>query len=170
MQLFIARTTLDPQIRAVDKSVIETRRVNGGCCVNQACRNDGRGIGPLPGSGKAYGTRAGSILMMPCGTSSLWLVPSPDLSTRASVWSLLWGEQQELTQQWLNSPSAASNQPCQRTCGAVESAGGQLWSTLRRLSYSRGVYRAGSTGTLLHPVKTASCLTPLACQLMYWHL
>ncbi|MCU6262934.1 virulence factor SrfC family protein, partial [Escherichia coli] len=24
------------------------------------------------------------------------------LSTRASVWSLLWGEQQELTQQWLN--------------------------------------------------------------------
>jgi len=29
------------------------------------------------------------------------LVPSLDLSTRASVWSLLWGEQQELTQQWL---------------------------------------------------------------------
>jgi hypothetical protein len=28
-------------------------------------------------------------------------VPSLDLSTRASVWSLLWGEQQELTQQWL---------------------------------------------------------------------
>jgi len=29
------------------------------------------------------------------------LLPSLDLSTRASVWSLLWGEQQELTQQWL---------------------------------------------------------------------
>ncbi len=37
---------------------------------------------------------------------SLWyqfatLIPSLDLRARASAWSLLWGEQQELTQQWL---------------------------------------------------------------------
>lgn len=29
------------------------------------------------------------------------LLPALDLSTRASAWSLLWGEQQELTRQWL---------------------------------------------------------------------
>ena len=29
------------------------------------------------------------------------MLPTVDLSTRASAWSLLWGEQPELTQQWL---------------------------------------------------------------------
>ena len=44
MQLFIARTTLDPQIRAVDKSVIEARReVAGAASTAERAGNDGAG-------------------------------------------------------------------------------------------------------------------------------
>lgn len=103
VQLFIARTALHPQIHAVDKSVIETRLEKW------------RGLRQpqsVPGiTAQEVGTIARFWQNVVPGAKqqiddALWhqfarLIPSLDLSTRASVWSLLWGEQQELTQQWL---------------------------------------------------------------------
>ena len=103
VQLFIARTTLHPQIRAVDKAVIETRLEKW------------RGLRQPQGVPGITAQEVGAIARFWQSTvpgakqqidDALWhqfalLVPSLDLSTRASVWSLLWGEQQELTQQWL---------------------------------------------------------------------
>ncbi|HED6271250.1 TPA: virulence effector SrfC [Enterobacter sichuanensis] len=104
VQLFITRTTLHPQIRAVDKAVIETRLEKW------------RGLRQPQGVPGITAQEVGTIARFWQSTvpaakqqidDALWhefaqLVPSLDLSTRASVWSLLWGEQQELTQQWLN--------------------------------------------------------------------
>ena len=103
VQLFIARTTLDPQIRAVDKLVIEARLEKW-----RALRQPQS----VPGmTAREVATIARFWQSVVPGAKqhiddALWhqfalLVPSLDLSTRASVWSLLWGEQQELTQQWL---------------------------------------------------------------------
>ncbi|MBT1726540.1 virulence factor SrfC family protein [Enterobacter quasimori] len=103
VQLFIARTTLHPQIRPVDKSVIETRLEKW------------RALRQPQGVPGITAQEVGAIARywqstVPGGKQhmddALWhqfalLIPSLDLSTRASVWSLLWGEQQELTQQWL---------------------------------------------------------------------
>ncbi|WP_449507708.1 virulence factor SrfC family protein [Enterobacter ludwigii] len=103
VQLFIARTTLQPEIRAVDKAVIETRLEKW------------RGLRQPQGVPGITAQDVGAIARfwqssVPAAKQqiddALWhqfaqLVPSLDLSTRASVWSLLWGEQQELTQQWL---------------------------------------------------------------------
>lgn len=103
VQLFIARTTLHPQIRPVEKSVIETRLEKW------------RALRQPQGVPGIASQEVGAIARFWQGTvpvakqqidDALWhqfalLVPSLDLSTRASVWSLLWGEQQELTQQWL---------------------------------------------------------------------
>ncbi|PNF11035.1 virulence effector SrfC [Enterobacter cancerogenus] len=103
VQLFIARTLLHPQIRPVEKSVIEARLEKW-----RALRQP-QGV---PGmSAQEVGAIARFWQNAVPGAKqqiddALWhqiatLVPSLDLSTRASVWSLLWGEQQELTQQWL---------------------------------------------------------------------
>ncbi|HAV1647681.1 TPA: virulence effector SrfC [Enterobacter hormaechei subsp. steigerwaltii] len=103
VQLFITRTTLDPQIRAVDKLVIEARLEKW-----RALRQPQS----VPGmTAREVATIARFWQSVVPGAKqhiddALWhqfalLVPSLDLSTRASVWSLLWGEQQELTQQWL---------------------------------------------------------------------
>ncbi|MGS2872954.1 virulence factor SrfC family protein [Enterobacter huaxiensis] len=103
VQLFIARTTLHPQIRPVEKSVIETRLEKW------------RALRQPQGVPGIASQEVGAIARfwqhsVPVAKQqiddALWhqfalLVPSLDLSTRASVWSLLWGEQQELTQQWL---------------------------------------------------------------------
>ncbi|QLR43295.1 virulence effector SrfC [Enterobacter sp. RHBSTW-00994] len=103
VQLFIARTALHPQIRPVDKSVIETRLEKW------------RALRQPQGVPGMTSEEVGAIARFWQSTvpgakqqidDALWhqfalLVPSLDLSTRASVWSLLWGEQQELTQQWL---------------------------------------------------------------------
>ncbi|WP_370971920.1 virulence factor SrfC family protein [Enterobacter wuhouensis] len=103
VQLFIARTTLHPQIRSVDKAVIEARLEKW------------RGLRQPQGVPGITAQDVGAIARFWQSTvpgakqqidDALWhqfalLVPSLDLSTRASVWSLLWGEQQELTQQWL---------------------------------------------------------------------
>ena len=92
-----------PQIRAVDKAVIETRLEKW------------RGLRQPQGVPGITAQEVGAIARFWQSTvpaakqqidDALWhefarLVPSLDLSTRASVWSLLWGEQQELTQQWL---------------------------------------------------------------------
>lgn len=104
VQLFIARTTLHPQFRPVDKAVIEARL------------DKWRGLRQPQGVPGITAQEVGTIARFWQNTipgakqhidDALWhqfalLVPSLDLSTRASVWSLLWGEQQELTQQWLD--------------------------------------------------------------------
>jgi hypothetical protein len=103
VQLFIARTTLHTLIRPVEKSVIEARVEKWG-----ALRQP-QGVPGITAQEVATiarywrSTVPASEQQM---DDSLWhqfaqLIPSLDLSTRASVWSLLWGEQQELTQQWL---------------------------------------------------------------------
>ncbi|AVY98883.1 virulence effector SrfC [Lelliottia sp. WB101] len=103
VQLFIASTTLHTLIRPVEKSVIEARVEKW-----RALRQP-QGVPGITAQEVATIARywrstvpASEQLM----DDSLWhqfaqLIPSLDLSTRASVWSLLWGEQQELTQQWL---------------------------------------------------------------------
>ena len=99
VQLFISRAT----VPAVDKAVIEARLEKW-----RALRQPQA----VPGISAAD---VGSIARywrdtVPAAAQqmddALWhqfalLLPSLDLSTRASVWSLLWGEQQELTQEWL---------------------------------------------------------------------
>jgi hypothetical protein len=103
VQLFIARTSLHSPIRAVEKSVIEARvekwrALRQPQCVPGITAQEVAAIARFWRS-----TVPGSEQQM---DDALWhqfaqLIPSLDLSTRASVWSLLWGEQQELTQQWL---------------------------------------------------------------------
>ncbi|MEE9952784.1 virulence effector SrfC [Enterobacter quasihormaechei] len=103
VQLFIARTTLDPQIRAVDKSVIEAR-LEKWRALRQPQSVPGMTEQEVATIARFWQSRVPAAKQQI--DDALWhqfalLIPSLDLSTRASVWSLLWGEQQELTQQWL---------------------------------------------------------------------
>lgn len=103
VQLFIARTTLDPQIRAVDKSVIEAR-LEKWRALRQPQSVPGMTEQEVATIARFWQSRFPAAKQQI--DDALWhqfalLIPSLDLSTRASVWSLLWGEQQELTQQWL---------------------------------------------------------------------
>lgn len=103
VQLFIARTTLDPQIRAVDKSVIEAR-LEKWRALRQPQSVPGMTEQEVATIARFWQSRVPAAKQQI--DDVLWhqfalLIPSLDLSTRASVWSLLWGEQQELTQQWL---------------------------------------------------------------------
>ncbi|MCW2093775.1 virulence factor SrfC family protein [Lelliottia amnigena] len=103
VQLFIARTTLHTLIRPVEKSVIEAR-VEKWRALRQPQGVPGITAKEVATIARYWrSTVPASEQQM---DDSLWhqfaqLIPSLDLSTRASVWSLLWGEQQELTQQWL---------------------------------------------------------------------
>lgn len=103
VQLFIARTTLHTLIRPVEKSVIEAR-VEKWRALRQPQGVPGITAQEVATIARYWrSTVPASEQQM---DDSLWhqfaqLIPSLDLSTRASVWSLLWGEQQELTQQWL---------------------------------------------------------------------
>ncbi|WP_436859414.1 virulence factor SrfC family protein [Citrobacter tructae] len=103
VQIFIALAALQPEIRQVETSIIESRLEKW-----QALRQ------PHPMSGvSTHDVVATARFWRSCVPSSsqqiddaLWhqfamLIPTVDLSTRASAWSLLWGEQPELTQQWL---------------------------------------------------------------------
>ncbi|WP_371975198.1 virulence factor SrfC family protein [Lelliottia nimipressuralis] len=103
VQLFIARTTLHTLIRPVEKSVIEAR-VEKWRALRQPQGVPGITAQEVATIARYWrSTVPASEQQM---DDSLWhqfaqLIPSLDLSTRAGVWSLLWGEQQELTQQWL---------------------------------------------------------------------
>lgn len=103
VQLFIARTTLDPQIRAVDKSVIEAR-LEKWRALRQPQSVPGMTEQEVATIARFWQSRVPAAKQQI--DDALWhqfalLIPSLDLNTRASVWSLLWGEQQELTRQWL---------------------------------------------------------------------
>ncbi|WP_044175597.1 virulence factor SrfC family protein [Phytobacter massiliensis] len=104
VQLFIAHAQAQPALRVVEKSVIESRLAKW-----RALRQPN----PVPGM---TADDVGAIARFWRGVTpstqqhmddALWyqfacLLPSLDLSARASAWALLWGEQQELTQQWLS--------------------------------------------------------------------
>lgn len=103
VQLFIARTLLHPQIRPVEKSVIETR-LEKWRALRQPQGVPGITAQEVGAIGRFWQSAVPGAKQHI--DDALWhqfalLIPSLDLSTRASVWSLLWGEQQELTQQWL---------------------------------------------------------------------
>lgn len=104
VQIFIAHAQAMPELRVVDKTVIESRLAKW-----RALRQPN----PVPGiSAEDVGAIARFWRsVVPSSQQhlddALWyqlacLLPSLDLSARASAWALLWGEQQELTQQWLS--------------------------------------------------------------------
>lgn len=103
VQLFIAHTQQQPELRAADKAVIESRVAKWRTL---------RQPNPVPGitaeeiGGIARFWRSVVPSSQQQMDDALWyqfasLLPQLDLSARASAWSLLWGEQHELTQQWL---------------------------------------------------------------------
>ncbi|WP_449555992.1 virulence factor SrfC family protein [Huaxiibacter chinensis] len=103
VQLFILRARHDPLIRPVDRSVIETR-LEKWRALRQSQGVPGMTAADVGAVSRFWRSAVpGAEQQL---DDALWhqfalLVPALDLSTRASIWSLLWGEQQELTQQWL---------------------------------------------------------------------
>ena len=99
VQLFITRAT----VPAVDKAVIEAR-LEKWRALRQPQAVPGISAADVGSIARYWrDTVPAAVQQM---DDALWhqfalLLPSLDLSTRASVWSLLWGEQQELTQAWL---------------------------------------------------------------------
>ena len=99
VQVFLARATLP----AVDKTVIDARLEKW-----RALRQPQSvpGITAADVGTIAHYWRDNVPASAQQMDDALWhqfalLLPSLDLSSRASCWSLLWGEQQELTQEWL---------------------------------------------------------------------
>lgn len=103
VQIFIAQACAQPAYRQVEKAIIESRIEKW-----QSLRQ----LHPVQGV-TAQEVATIARFWQRCFPASqqqiddaLWhqfalLLPTVDLSTRASAWSLLWGEQPELTQQWL---------------------------------------------------------------------
>lgn len=104
VQIFIAQACAQPAHRPVERSIIESRLEKW-----QALRQRQ----PVPGvtsedvAAIAHFWRT----CVPAGQQqiddALWhqfatLLPAVDLTTRANAWALLWGEQPELTRQWLD--------------------------------------------------------------------
>ncbi|HAT1570746.1 TPA: virulence effector SrfC [Kluyvera cryocrescens] len=103
VQLFISHAIQRGDVRAPDASVI-AQRLRGWQSLRQPQ--------PVPGITRAEIAAIARFWRDTLPTSyqqiddALWyqfahLLPSLDLTARARAWSLLWGEQQELTQQWL---------------------------------------------------------------------
>lgn len=103
VQIFIAQACAQPAYRQVEKAIIESRIEKW----QSLCQ-----LHPVQGV-TAQEVATIARFWQRCIPASqqqiddaLWhqfalLLPTVDLSTRASAWSLLWGEQPELTQQWL---------------------------------------------------------------------
>lgn len=103
VQVFIAHAQNLADLRTVEKSVIEDRLTKW-----RALRQPQQvpGITAEDVGAIARFWRATVPVSRQQLDDGMWyqlitLIPSLDLSARASAWSLLWGEQQELTQQWL---------------------------------------------------------------------
>lgn len=103
VQLFIAFAARNPAIRPVERAIIDARLEKWrGLCQAQP-------VAGITASETAAIARFWQAQMPGGGHAvddALWhqfatLAPCLDLSTRASLWGLLWGEQHELTQQWL---------------------------------------------------------------------
>ncbi|EPJ5576727.1 virulence effector SrfC [Citrobacter farmeri] len=103
VQIFIAQACAQPEYRQVEKAIIESRIEKW-----QSLRQ----LHPVQGVTAQEVATIARFWQRSIPASqqqiddALWhqfaqLLPTVDLSTRASAWSLLWGEQPELTQQWL---------------------------------------------------------------------
>jgi len=103
VQIFIAHAHSQPDLRQVDRSVIEARLFTWkALCQPQSV--PGINAGEVGAIARFWRDRVPASRQQM--DDNLWyqfarLLPSLDLSARASAWSLLWGEQQELTRQWL---------------------------------------------------------------------
>lgn len=104
VQIFIAQACAQPAHRPVERSIIESRLEKW-----QTLRQHQPvpGVTPEDVAAIAHFWRT----CVPSGQQqiddALWhqfatLMPAVDLTTRASAWALLWGEQPELTRQWLD--------------------------------------------------------------------
>lgn len=103
VQMFIALACTQPENRQVEKAIIESRLEKW-----QSLRqlHPVQGVTPQEVATLSRFWRRCIPASQQQIDDALWhrfaqLLPSVDLSTRASAWSLLWGEQPELTQQWL---------------------------------------------------------------------
>lgn len=103
VQIFIAQAYSQPGNRQVDKAIIESRMEKW-----QSLRqlHPDQGVTAQEVANIARFWRRCVPASQQHIDDALWhqfaqVLPSVDLSTRASAWSLLWGEQPELTQQWL---------------------------------------------------------------------
>lgn len=103
VQLFILLARHDRTLRPVGRSVIEAR-LEKWRALRQSQNVPGMTAADVGAISRFWRSAVpGAEQQL---DDSLWhqfalLVPALDLSSRASLWSLLWGEQQELTQQWL---------------------------------------------------------------------
>ena len=103
VQLFIAHAWQRGDIRPPDSSVI-AERLRGWQSLRQPQPVPGLTATDIAAISRFWrDTLPGNYQQI---DDALWyqfahLLPSLDLSARARAWSLLWGEQQELTQQWL---------------------------------------------------------------------
>ncbi|MFP5593884.1 virulence factor SrfC family protein [Kluyvera sp. 142486] len=103
VQLFIAHAWQRGDIRPPDSSVI-AERLSGWQSLRQPQPVPGLTATDIAAISRFWrDTLPGNYQQI---DDALWyqfahLLPSLDLSARARAWSLLWGEQQELTQQWL---------------------------------------------------------------------
>ena len=104
VQIFIAHAHSQPDLRQVDRSVIEARLFTWKA-LRQPQNVPGIDAGEVGAIARFWRDRVPASRQQM--DDNLWyqfaqLLPSLDLSARASAWSLLWGEQQELTRQWLS--------------------------------------------------------------------
>lgn len=103
VQLFIAHAQAQGDLRAVDRPVIEAR-LHAWKALRQPQSVPGLDAADVAAIARFWRSQVPAARQHI--DDSLWyqfahLLPSLDLSARASAWSLLWGEQQELTHQWL---------------------------------------------------------------------
>ncbi|WP_336220329.1 virulence factor SrfC family protein [Citrobacter amalonaticus] len=103
VQIFIAQAYSQPGNRQVEKAIIESRMEKW-----QSLRqlHPDQGVTAQEVANIARFWRRCVPASQQHIDDGLWhqfaqLLPTVDLATRASAWSLLWGEQPELTQQWL---------------------------------------------------------------------
>ncbi len=102
-QIFIARACAQPDYRQTDKAII-TSRLEKWQSLRQLHPVAGVTAQEVATVARFWQRQVPSAKQQI--DDALWhqfvlLLPMVDLTTRASIWSLLWGEQPELTQQWL---------------------------------------------------------------------
>ncbi|WP_318365322.1 virulence factor SrfC family protein [Enterobacter sp.] len=104
VQVFIAHAQTLADLRPVEKSVIEDRLTQWRALrqPQQVPGITGEEVGAIARFWRATVPAARQQLDDGLWYQFIALLPSLDLRARASAWSLLWGEQQELTSQWLS--------------------------------------------------------------------
>lgn len=123
VQLFITHAQNLPDLRMVEKSVIEDRLTKWRALrqPQQVPGITAEEVGAIARFWRATVPAARQQLDDGLWYQFIALLPSLDLRARASAWSLLWGEQQELTQQWLSLAHTLHQTGNARTLAAPQS-------------------------------------------------